>query len=72
MQMDKAPDKLYLPGHPKYNPVTEQDKSIAFHYEERVDFITRKKAIDIINQLSGILLVDGDRAGHGESQKKYT
>lgn len=66
MAKDKThPDKILLPGHKNYkSDEVESDKSLILHEVQGQKFyITQYEAIDLINQLSGDLVVRGRIAG---------
>ena len=55
---DRCPDKIYLPGHKK--DVKEEDKSLVLlRVEGQQFYISANEAIEIINNLSGALVVRG-------------
>ena len=73
--MDKSrhPDKILLPGHKNYeSDEVESDKSLILHKIQGQEFyITQYEALDIINQLSGDLVVRGRIAGLEESSEQH-
>jgi len=55
---DRSPDKIYFPGHKKH--IKEDDKSLVLlRVEGQQFYISVNEAIEIINNLSGALVVRG-------------